>query len=341
MNNKKNKKFDFSNNFENIFQSTDPEDKLKGSSVINIAIEKLVPFKNHPFKAYEGERLADMIDSIKANGIIMPVIVRPLENELYEILSGHNRIKAAETAGLQTVPAVVRNDLSYDEALLIVTETNLIQRSFADLSHSERAAALAVHHEAIKNQGKRTDLINEIENLLQNSVNLSNNVDSETYAPLAHKSTARDKIGNRYDLSKDTVARYLRVNRLIDKLKIRLDNDEYAIRAAVDISYLSDEEQESLNDTLANSEYKLDMKKAMQLREMSKADKLSLQSIEDILSGVVVKKKNRGSLPVQSLKIGGKKLSKYFNSEQKPEEIEAELFEALEFFREHKKLNNN
>jgi ParB family chromosome partitioning protein len=277
-----------------------------------------------------------MVESVKENGIIIPVIIRPLGDEIYEILSGHNRIQAAKIVGLETVPAIIREDLSDDEALLIVTETNLIQRSFTDLTHSERAVTLAMHHEAIKRQGKRTDIINEIENLLKNDENISNNEDFETFVPLEQKLNSREDTAQNYGLSSSSVARYLRINQLTDELKKRLDNGELTVRTAVDISYLPTEKQESLNSLLNNDVYKLDMKKSAQLRESSKSDKMSPQFIEDILSGIAIKKKNRASLPVQSLKIKGKILSKYFKPEDKPEEIEAELIEALEFFRAHK-----
>ena len=136
--------------------------------ITNISIDKLRPFSRHTFKLYEGQRFTDMVGSVKANGIFIPIIVQPIEFEdgFYEILSGHNRTEAAKAAGFTEIPAVIRKHLTRDEAMLIVTESNLIQRSFANLSHSERAAAMSMHHEAIKSQGKRTDLINEIENLL-------------------------------------------------------------------------------------------------------------------------------------------------------------------------------
>ena len=119
-------------------QSTDT--KQAGTiRVLNLQIDRLVPFKSHPFKLYEGKRFTDMAESIKANGVMLPIIVRPSENSTHEILSGHNRVNAAKAAGLDTVPAIVREGLTEDEAKLIVTETNLLQRSFADLSHSERA----------------------------------------------------------------------------------------------------------------------------------------------------------------------------------------------------------
>jgi len=300
-----------------------------------------VPFKNHPFKLYEGNRFEDMVESVKENGIIMPIIVRPLEDEIYEILSGHNRVEAAKAAGFETVPATIRESLSDDEALLIVTETNLIQRSFTDLSHSERAAALGVHHDAIKNQGKRTDLINEMEILLKNSNNLSNNADFETCSQFENKLKAHEKTANIYGLNRNTVARYIRIyNNFSKALYSFLDSGELPFIAAVELSYMSSKNQDDLALILAeNPELKIDIKKAELLRSFSGLEELTPQMINNIVSGVVIKRRNRASLPVQSFKIKAKILSKYFKPEQKPAEIEAELIEALEFYREHKNTN--
>lgn len=305
--------------------------------VTSLAIDGLVPFNGHPFRLYEGERFDDMVASIKENGIIMPIIVRPIDDEKYEILSGHNRIEAAKAVGLEEAPAIIREDLTDDEALLIVTETNLRQRGFESLSHSEKAVVLTSHHEAIKNQGRRTDLINEIEILLNNDANISNNATSESFDQVGQKINSRSNVAQDYGLGSSSVARYLRINQLILPLKNRLDNGELGIVPAVDLSYLSYEEQDSLNEILKNSDYKLDMKKSKLLRISSKDNKLTSQMVKDILSGVATKKKNRASLPVQSIKIKGKILSKYFKPEQKPKEIEAQIIEAIEFFMKHKK----
>ena len=327
-------------NLDDFFNRVKEESNYK-HKVTFLEIGSLKPFNGHPFRLYEGERLADMISSIRENGVIIPIIVRSIDDKKYEILSGHNRVEAAKTAGLEVVPAVIREDLSDDEALLIVTETNLIQRSFADLAHSERAAALAARHETFKNQGRRTDIINEIENLLKTPENISNNADFKTFDQVGQKLSSREKTAQDYGLGGTSVARYLRINKLTAPLKNRLDNGEFGIVSAVDISYLQTEEQENLNGLLNNEAYRLNMKKAELLRELSEGAKLTSQDIEDILSGVAIKKRKRASLPVQSFKIKGKVLSKYFKPEQKPEDIEAEIIEALEFFREHKNLNEN
>lgn len=180
-----------------------------------VELDKLVAFDKHPFKLYEGQRFTDMVESVRSNGVILPVIVRSYikEEGKYEILSGHNRVAAAREAGLKDVPVIIRNNLTDEDALLIVTETNLIQRSFADMKHSERAVVLSVHYEAMKKKsGYRSDLLAEIEEL--------------TCAPVGHGKRTRDKLGAQYSLGKTTVARYLRVNKLIPALKERLDNDE-------------------------------------------------------------------------------------------------------------------
>jgi ParB family chromosome partitioning protein len=329
--------------YDDIFKTEEERSGGINRTIMEIPISELFPFANHPFKLYEGERLADMVESIKENGIIIPIIARNIDDEKYEILSGHNRVEAAKSVGLETVPVIVRENLSDDEALLIVTETNLIQRSFADLSHSERAAALAVHHEAIKSQGRRTDLINEIENLLKTIEYTSKNGENQTSSHIGKKfKTTMEKVGQEYNLSKNSVARYLRINNLIEPLKKFVDESTIPLLAAVELSYISDDKQYNLVEILQkNSEMKIDIKKAEILREFSENNKLTPKIIEDILSGISINKKFRASLPVQSLKIGGKVLSKYFKPEQKPEEIQDELFKALEFYRAHINSNEN
>lgn len=143
-----------------------------------INIEQLVPFKDHPFALYEGQRFTDMVESICTNGIITPIIVRPIMDGKYEILSGHNRVNAAREAGLAAVPTVVK-EVDDGEAQFIVTETNLIQRSFADLKHSERAMVIAAHYEAMKKKsGYRSDLLEGI--------------DDETLSPVGTRSATKD-----------------------------------------------------------------------------------------------------------------------------------------------------
>src|SRR5699024_4282373 len=173
------------------------ENKIDITGSTEIEVSKLIPFRNHPFKLYEGERLNDMVESIKEYGVITPLIVRPMEDGRYEILSGHNRANSAKIAGLTKVPVVIKEGLTDEEAMLIVTETNLIQRSFSELSHSEKARILTERHNAIKEQGKKIDLINEIETL-------SNTDDLEkgsNIRQMGEKNRSDKKVADSYDLS--------------------------------------------------------------------------------------------------------------------------------------------
>jgi ParB family chromosome partitioning protein len=273
-----------------------------------IRIELLVSFADHPFTQYEGQRFTDMVESIRANGVLLPIVVRPAADGKYEILSGHNRVAASREAGYDSVPAVVREGLTEEEAMLIVTETNLIQRSFADLKHSERAVALATHYNAMKKKsGYRSDLLGEIKEL--------------TSSPLAKRFTM-DKVGEQYGLSKDTIARYLRVDSLIDSLKERLDNGDIALRVAVTLSYLRRKEQEIVGSILSTGK-KMSIKQANMLREESEKGELSKVTIKRMLE--------HGFFPakVNPIKFSGKFLSEYFNEGQSAEEIESVIKEAI------------
>ena len=274
--------------------------------------DKLVTFDKHPFKLYEGQRFTDMVESVRSNGVIVPIVVRSYiqEKGKYEILSGHNRVAAAREAGQKEVPVIIRNNLTDEEVLLIVTETNLIQRSFADLKHSERAVALSIHYEAMKKKsGYRSDLLAEIEEL--------------TCAPLGHGKRTRDKLGAQYSLGKTTVARYLRVNKLIPALKERLDNDEIGMRAAEALSYLQITEQNIVENLLANGT-RINIKQADTLKAESGKGELNLANISEILS--------LGSFPVKvkPVKLSGQFLAQYFNQDQSVEEVEKIIAVALE-----------
>jgi ParB family chromosome partitioning protein len=323
--------------FKEIFGANDNNTLSDNQIVQALPPEKLVPFKNHPFKLYEGERFNELAESIKENGIMMPVIVRPADSGTYEILSGHNRVNAAKFIGLEVIPCIIRENLTDDEAVLIVTETNLIQRSFSDLSHSEKAAAIAAHHESVKNQGRRTDLINEIEELLENNGNTAEFADSGTSRPVGEKLGENKKTSEKYELSSRNISRYLRINKLINELKKRVDSEEISIRAAVELSYIPEKLQAEINSALEESDYKIDIKKSQILRAYSDVGNLNGETIKKILGNLLTKDSGKKPFSVQPVKITGKVLSKYFRPEQTAGEIQAELIEALEFFRAVKK----
>jgi len=279
---------------------------------INISL--LVPFKNHPFKLYEGQRFTDMVESVRASGVLAPIIVRPVSDGKFEILSGHNRVASAVEAGLQTVPSVVYEGLTDEEALFVVTETNLIQRSFADMKHGERAIAIATHYNAMKKKsGYRSDLLGEIEGLTSSPV-----------AKRLRKSTM-GKLGEQYGLSKDTIARYLRVNCLIDELKERLDSGKIALRVAVILSYLREKEQKIIVDVLAGGKT-ISIKQVNIVREESEKGELNKTAIKRII--------DPGFFPakVKSIKFSRQFISQFFNKNQSTEEIENVVVQALTMY---------
>jgi ParB family chromosome partitioning protein len=294
-------------------------------------VDNLVPYNNHLFKLYEGDRLNDMARSIKENGVIVPVIVRPIDKneKMYEILSGHNRVNAAKLAGLERVPVRIKKGLTDDEAALIVTETNLIQRSFTDLSHSERAVILKNHMEAIRKQGKRNDFINEIERL-SNPDEINQNGDSGLIVP---KAETRDKTAEKYGLDARSVSRYIRLSYLTPELLRRVDTNEIGLYPAVSLSYLSHNEQEELNRLLDKSSYKVDMKKAEAIRGLYESKKLTNEKMEQVLSGEL----NRKPKTAPALKIKPKVYSKYFHKDTSVKEMEAVIEQALAKYFENRK----
>lgn len=296
------------------------------TGITEIEITKLEPFNKHPFKLYEGERLNDMVDSIKEFGVIVPVVVRHIENEKYQILSGHNRVNAAKLAGITKVPVVIKEGLTEDEATLIVTETNLIQRSFTDLMHSERTAAIAQRYKAMKQQGKRSDLLKEIEML----ANPNNNNDKETSSQLETKLRTDEKVAQNYNLSRNMVARYVRLSELNNELMKRLDDNEIAFMTAVTLSFLKIGEQELLENILSENEFKVDMKKAEVLRDYSEKNKLNEETAYSIISGEL-NKKTKANKPA-SIKLKPKLISKYFSQEVKQPEIEDIIDKALKLY---------
>ena len=296
-----------------------------------IAIKELTPFKAHPFRLYEGERLDDMVDSIRKNGILVPIIVRRI-GDTFEILSGHNRVHAAGLAGLERVPIISLEDVSDDVAWIYVVETNLMQRSFADMSHSEKAAVIATRHNKMFSQGKRNDIINALK-LLENT---HNNNENGTLPQVGAELRTDAKIGLDYSLSKNTVARYLRIHKLIVPLKARLDNDELSFIPAVGLSFLKEAEQILLDKCIGLNEFKVDMKKAGLLRQYSESARLDEDNIYLILSGETKSagKKRRS----YAFKIKPKVYKKYFSDKLKPPEVEAIIEKALDFYYQH---NNN
>lgn len=235
--------------------------------ITSIAIDKLVPYRSHRFTLYKGERLEDMIQSVSKNGVITPIIVRTMENGKYEILSGYNRAYAAGQAGIISVPAVVKTDLSDEDAEIYVVETNLLQRSFKDLKISEQAFAVGLRY-------------NELY-LIENGKPKPN-----ADVPVEH-STTREATAEEYGISSSMVARLLRVNKLIDEFKAIVDKGDIKLRSAVNISFMTEEQQKLAYSVMVKLNVSvIDMKTAKQLRGISSSYAVvSEELIKEVLTG--------------------------------------------------------
>jgi len=290
-------------------------------SIVDLDI--LVPFAEHPFRLYEGERLEDMVESIKAYGVLMPIIARE-QGDKFEILAGHNRVNASRLAGKSDIPAILLKNISIEEAWVYVIETNLKQRSFSDMSHSEKAAVIASRYDKMFSQGKRNDVMNALNTL----ENLYNREENGTSPQVGAKLRTDEKIGEEYALSKNTVARYLRVNKLIPALKTMLDNGVIAFIPAVTLSFLKTHEQKELANCIELNGFSCDMRKADVLRQFSQDRKLDEDNTFLILNGELGQKPKPNRTPV--VKVKKDIYARYFNPNQSAEEVQDIVEKALE-----------
>lgn len=298
--------------------------------ILEMDFAQMEPFPSHKFKLYEGQQLADMVESIRQFGILLPIILWHNEEGRYIILSGHNRHNAALLAGLSKGPVIIKENLTYDEAMLIVTETNLRQRSFGDMSHSERAYCLAQHYEALKSQGRRNDLLEEIEMLL----NPHESKENPTSVQVEQKLESREKVGQEYGLSASKVGRYIKIATLIEPLLMRVDTGEIPFLAAYDLSFIEDtDRQRQIAELMESDNYKIDMKKAELLRSYYETGKLNDTSTVQILSGEKTRKPKNNK--PQPFKVKQAVITKYFTAGQSAKEIEDTIDRALALYFEN------
>lgn len=276
-----------------------------------IQIKNIQPFHDHPFHLYEGERLEDMIASVKEHGILNPVIVQKIHGG-YEMLSGHNRMNAAKLAGLKEVPAIVKTDLSEEEAYVYVIETNLMQRSFSDLLISEKAAVLKARYEKESCQGRRNDIIEEIARLEGKEVEV-------TRGHGDHRMKTRDTIGKEYELSGSSVGRLLKLNDLIKPFKDMVDRGALYTKVALQLAFLPEEEQNMVLNVMQEKKTKVTIDMVMKLRSHSGA--LTDAMVRRYLSTEPVKKK--------CYKVPARIVEKYFVG-MDPNKVDSIVEQALE-----------
>lgn len=292
------------------------------NQVKQIPVEQLIPYHNHQYTLYEGERRDDMVESIREHGVMTPIICRPHPDEdkaeMYEILIGHNRWNCSKLAGLEYVPGIIKENLSEEDAQTYVDESNLLQRGFNELKISEQARVISRRYFEMFSQGKRNDIINEIRMLSGD-------------APLEKKSNSREKVGEEYGLSRNTIARLVRISKLIDNIKQWIDGKSISVRAGVELSYIDEDAQSLLYDFNSNEDgtmkYKISEAQAKDLRilydDCKKAeDKLNTTMISRVL---VVKKKK----PDKKISVKPDTYLKYFK-DKNADEVQEILEQALQ-----------
>lgn len=247
---------------DDLFTSQAQRDYERAENVEEIDISKISDFPNHPFKVKDDDKMEEMVKSIKQYGVILPVIVRPKDDGTYEMISGHRRKRACELAGVKQIRTIVKN-LSDDEATILMVDSN-IQRE--EILPSEKAFAYKMKLEAMRHQGKNIDID-----------------ESETSAPMVQKLTSREILGNEVGESRENIRRYIRLTHLIPELLEQVDLKRIAFRPAVELSYLSEENQYVVQNIFEFDEVTPSLSQAIRLKKLEQEGKLTEEKIEEIL----------------------------------------------------------
>lgn len=265
----------------------------------NISINKLHEFRDHPYQVLDNEEMNSLIESVQQQGIMMPLILRPLEGttDEYEIISGHRRFRAAQKAGLAEVPAFIR-PVSRDEAAIMVVDSNLHREH---LLPSEKAFAYKLKAEALKHQGQRTDLT------------------SEQLAP----KLSTELIAEQEGTSKDTIKRYIRLTKLISDILKMVDEQRIAFSVGVELSYLTEYEQQDLFEAIELEDKTPSLSQAIHMKKLSQSGKLDSDTISKIISEEKPNQREKISFQLDEL-------SKYFPKKYTPQDIYKRLLKLAQ-----------
>ncbi len=290
---------------DDLFSTEEERKHADAEKVFEIDISLIDDFPDHPFQIRFDDDMNKLIDSIKSNGVLVPVILRP-KGDRYEMIAGHRRKTGSIKAEQQTIPAVVRN-LTDDEAIIIMVDSNL-QRE--NILPSERAFSYKMKLEAMKRQGERSDL---------------------TSVPVAQKlsKTSREILADEVGESQDQVRRYIRLTELIPEILQMVDDSKIAFRPAVELSYLKKEEQESLLQIMQIDEVTPSLAQAIKIKKFSQDNSLNDEVILSIMSE---EKPNQ----VEQFKMPKDRIKKYFPTGTPKEKIEETIVKALEFYQRKK-----
>ncbi len=277
------------------------EQYFNPDEIMELSVETLHPFKNHPFKITQDQAMEDLVESIKEYGILTPLVVRPRDDGEYEIVSGHRRHFAAMQAGVKSVPAVVY-PMDDDKAVIWMVDSNL-QRE--DILPSERAKAYKMKLDAIKHQGERADLT------------------SDQVGPKLSLKRSDEIVAESSGTSKTQVQRYIRLTNLVPELLDMVDEKKIAMSPAVELSYLKPEEQEQFLEACDYAQSTPSLSQAQRLRKMSQEGKFTMASACDIMSEV-----KKGDIDRVSFKT--EQLRKYFPKSYTNEQMQKQIIKLLD-----------
>ena len=284
--------------YDDIFSTEQSRTEAWQEHVQEIPLEELHPFEGHPFKVLDNEDMDKTVESVRTLGIVTPLIARPDPEGGYEIISGHRRHHAAELAGKETVPVIVR-EMDDDSAIILMVDANL-QRE--NILPSERAFAYKMKLEAVKHQGERSDL---------------------TSRQLVGKLEAADIVGKKSGESGRQVQRYIRLTELIPQLLDMVDHKQLAFNPAVELSYLKKKEQEQFLEAMEYAQAAPSLSQAQRVKKLSQSGECTLDAMCDIMDEV-----KKGDL--DRITIRNDVLKKYFPKSYTPKQMEDTIIRLLE-----------
>ena len=290
---------------DDLFSTDESRVDAQRERVVELPLVDLHPFRNHPFKVLDDEKMEDTAQSIREHGVLVPAIVRPREEGGYEIVAGHRRHFASQIAGLDTMPAIIR-ELDDDAATIIMVDSNLQRET---LLPSERAWAYKMKLDAMKRQGKRTDL---------------------TCGQVGHKSEKSVmRVADEAGESVKQVQRFIRLTELIPPLLDMVDERKIAFNPAVELSYLKPEEQVELLDAMDSEQATPSLSQAQRLKKFSLEGHLSIDVMRAIMS-----EEKKGEL--DRITLTGDKVNKYFPRSYTPQQKEQVILKLLENWHRHR-----
>ena len=286
---------------DDLFSTDESRAEAQLEKVVTLNPADISDFPNHPFKVKQDEAMAEMVDSVKLYGVLAPALVRPKADGGYEMVAGHRRKCAATLAGITEMPCIVRN-LTDDEATIIMVDSNLQRETILP---SEKAFAYKMKLEAMKRQGQRSDL---------------------TSTPLVSKSRSNEELGQKNGDSREQVRRFIRLTELIPSVLDMVDSGKIAFRPAVELSYLSKEQQQSLYDTMECEDCTPSLAQAIKMKEFSRDGKLT----EEVILSIMQEEKPNQR---EQFKMPKERISKYFAPGTPAQKIEDTIIKALELYR--------